>query len=100
MTTGARYQVVEGCADCTERYFGDCPFAYDNDKINAMPPDCPLLKVADMVPREKVERLREALRLALVELDHAPCRDNPEHTLCLKCRAANMAKDALAALEE
>lgn len=40
--------------------------------------------------------LVEAARLALVELDHAPCRDNPEHTRCLKCAAADALRAALA----
>lgn len=37
--------------------------------------------------RGDVRGLREALQVALVELSRAPCRDNAEHTHCLKCAA-------------
>jgi len=33
------------------------------------------------------QRVENALRMALEELRHAPCRDNPQHSCCLKCAA-------------
>ena len=36
---------------------------------------------------ERIQVLENALKLSQIELTFAPCRDNPEHTICLKCQA-------------
>ena len=96
MTTDARYQVIESCADCMQRYFGDCHPANDGDKINSMPPSCPLLKVADMVRGEKVLRLMRAVGDYLNNLPYLP-RDTRAHVDREQEMCDEMA-DALAAL--
>lgn len=50
--------------------------------------------------KREVAGLREALKLSLAELSFAPCRDNPDHSYCLKCRAAKIADQALARTEK
>jgi len=40
--------------------------------------------------------LLAACKMALIELAHAHCRDNREHTHCLKCKAEGQLKAAIA----
>jgi hypothetical protein len=50
-------------------------------------------------PPARREAMINALKLCREELRYAPCRDNPERTLCLKCRAEKVADEVLAELE-
>ncbi len=43
--------------------------------------------------------LLEACKAALIELHCAQCRDNVDHTICLKCGAAIMVRAAIAKAE-
>lgn len=49
--------------------------------------------------RAELAQLAAALRECLGELHHAPCRDNKEHTLCLRCAAVARGEAAVAAID-
>jgi hypothetical protein len=55
--------------------------------------------IPDTPPPARWEDMINALKLCREELRYAPCRDNPERTLCLKCKAEKVADDALATLQ-
>ena len=44
---------------------------------------------------EHIQVMENALRLAQIELAFASCRDNPEHTICLKCQAEKIIREAI-----
>ena len=44
---------------------------------------------------EHIQLLENALKLAQIELAFASCRDNPEHTICLKCHAKKRILEAI-----
>jgi hypothetical protein len=119
-TTDARYQVVKRCGEChgIDDHFDvcTCPGRPNGYMDRAMLyPDCPLLKASDMVPREKVEGLREAVESLLVMAENGGvcmpytnhiCGD-PNDPCDSVCEAASKdakilarARAALAALEE
>jgi hypothetical protein len=56
-------------------------------------------KALSTPPPARREAMINALKLCREELRYAPCRDNPERTLCLKCRAEKVADEVLAELE-
>jgi hypothetical protein len=61
--------------------------------------NCKLDKSLSTPPPARREAMINALKLCREELRYAPCRDNPERTLCLKCRAEKVADEVLAELE-
>ena len=42
-----------------------------------------------------IQMLKDTLKLAQIELAFASCRDNPEHTICLKCQAERRILEAI-----
>ena len=44
---------------------------------------------------EHIQVMKNALKLAQIELAFASCRDNPEHTICLKCHAERIILEAI-----
>ena len=52
-----------------------------------------------MINGLSIQEIKHVMEAALTELEYAPCRDNPEHTLCLKCRTQQLIMDMLNEIE-
>jgi hypothetical protein len=105
MTTDTRYQVVERCDQGCEKFM-DNEWCRRGDEIMhlanppTIPPDCPLLKVADMVPRAEVNDLREAAGDYLIASECKLPGESTKKAMDRMHRYADKLRAALAALEK